>query len=128
MLPRPGVVAILLTAAAAWTSPVAADTVRDGRVVLLTSASQGAGDSVCQASPFNQKACDKAQKQYDKDVSAITKKFDSDRKSLEKKRDADLKKAKNEAAKQKIRDKFAADLAKLQDKREKDLDKAQASL
>lgn len=120
----------MIVAGAALMAPgvAAADTVRSGRVVLMTTAGSGSGDSVCQASPFNQRACDKAEKQYDKEVRQIGKDFDKQVDKLQKQREKDLKKADSAAEKDQIRADYQEDLEKARTRRDRDLDRAQAEL
>lgn len=127
-LPRQAIATFVLCVAFGAAVPASADTVRGGRVVLLTSASQGGGDSVCQASPFNERACRKAERQYERTVDQIERQFDRERDKLETKRDKQLGKADSPDEKDDIRGEFRDDLAKLQKQRDKQLEDAQAEL
>ncbi len=127
-LPRRSIATLLLCTAFGISVPASADTVRDGRVVLLTSASQGGGDSVCQASPFNERACERAQRKYERTVDRIQRQFDRKKDNLQDKRDRKLGNADSPDEKDDIRDDYKDDLAKLKKKRDRQLDKAQAEL
>jgi hypothetical protein len=127
-LPRQAIATFVLCVAFGASVPASADTVRGGRVVLLTSASQGGGDSVCQASPFNERACRRAERKYERTVDRIERQFDRKRDNLETKRDKKLGQADSPDEKDDIREDFQDDLAKLRKQRDKQLGDAQAEL
>jgi hypothetical protein len=127
-LPSKAIATLIVCSAFGMSVPASADTVRGGRVVLLTSASQGGGDSVCQASPFNERACNRAERKYERTVDRIQRQFDKKQEDLQAKRDRKLEKADSPDEKDDIRDDYKDDLAKLREKRDRQLDKAQAEL
>lgn len=127
-LPSKAIATLVLCAAFGAAVPASADTVRGGRVVLLTSASQGGGDSVCQASPFNERACNRAERKYERTVDRIERLYDKNAENLQDKRDRKLEKADSPDEKDDIRDDYKDDLAKLKEKRDRQLEKAQAEL
>jgi hypothetical protein len=108
--------------------PAHADTVRGGSVVLLTSASQGSGDSVCQASPRNERKCERAERKYDRTVKRIERTYDKKVENRQAKRDRQLDKADSRDEKLEIRQDHQDDIERLRNKRDKQLAKAQAEL
>lgn len=128
MLIRPAIVSTLFAAALLSSGSASADTVRNGRVVLMTLGKSGGGDSACQASPFDPGACEKAQRQYERTVNKVYKDYYKRVDNLQDKKAKQIDKADSADEKDQIRDDYRDDLEKAQEARDRKLQKAQSQL